>query len=59
MLVVSDAPDAGPAFSNLQSIIEETASEADYELFVEAWYGCVRNVLSNDSLFTVRPMTLG
>jgi hypothetical protein len=50
---VSEVPDGGPALGALQQIIDGTASEEERELFAEAWHGRVRNVLSDDSLFTV------
>ncbi|WP_135662249.1 hypothetical protein [Halorhabdus rudnickae] len=50
---VSDVPDGGPAMGNLRQILDGTADEEDREVFAEAWHGRVRNVLSDDSLFTV------
>ncbi|TKX73748.1 hypothetical protein EXE46_12815 [Halorubrum sp. GN11_10-6_MGM] len=50
---VGDVPNGGPALSNLQQIIDGTASEDDRELFADVWHGRVQSVLSDDSLFTV------
>jgi hypothetical protein len=50
---VSEVPDGGPALGYLQQIIEDTATKEERELFAEAWHGRVKNVLSDDSLFTV------
>jgi len=50
---VSDVPDGGPAMGNLRRILDGIADEDERELFAEAWHGRARNVLSDDSLFTV------
>ena len=50
---VDSVPEGGPSLSNLQQIIDGTASEEEYDRFAEKWHDRVQSVLSDDSLFTV------
>lgn len=52
---VSEVPDAGSGTENLGNLIDGTATDEERERFRRDWHDRVRTVLSDDSLFSVRP----
>jgi hypothetical protein len=56
---VSEVPDGSPAIGTIEGILDGSANERQRDAFTEVWNRRVQVVLTNDSLFTVEPVSSG